>query len=69
MRFGHFFYPMKFDYSQKGARFGPNNAHENRPGSFQSDEDIGCQRCNSMSTDRECHCHSSSPCPGLLATL
>ena len=30
--------PNEIDYCQKGARFGPHNAHENRPGSFQSDQ-------------------------------
>ncbi len=30
--------PNEVDYCQKGSRFGPHNAHENRPGSFQSDE-------------------------------
>jgi len=30
--------PGEVDYCQKGGRFGPHNAHENRPGSLQSDE-------------------------------
>lgn len=30
--------PSEDDYCKKGGRFGPHNAHENRPGSFQSSE-------------------------------
>ena len=30
--------PDEVDYCQKGGRFGPHNAHENRPGALQSDE-------------------------------
>ena len=28
--------PAEDDYCEKGAKFGPHNLHENRPGSFQS---------------------------------
>jgi hypothetical protein len=30
--------PAEEDYCKKGAKFGPHNLHENRPGSFQSEE-------------------------------
>jgi hypothetical protein len=30
--------PSERDYCAKGAKFGPHNLHENRPGSFQSEE-------------------------------
>ncbi|HTV90303.1 MAG TPA: hypothetical protein VME41_14910 [Stellaceae bacterium] len=30
--------PAEEDYCKKGAKFGPHNLHENRPGSFQSSE-------------------------------
>src|SRR4029453_12269481 len=30
--------PAEEDYCAKGAKFGPHNLHENRPGSFQSSE-------------------------------
>lgn len=30
--------PSEVDYVQKGAHFGPHNLHENRPGSFQSED-------------------------------
>src|SRR5690349_10502019 len=30
--------PAEQDYCKKGAKFGPHNLHENRPGSFQSSE-------------------------------
>jgi hypothetical protein len=30
--------PDEEDFCAKGAKFGPHNLHENRPGSFQSEE-------------------------------
>jgi hypothetical protein len=30
--------PAEEDYCKKGAKFGPHNLHENRPGSFQSEQ-------------------------------
>ena len=30
--------PAEEDYCNKGAKFGPHNLHENRPGSFQSEQ-------------------------------
>jgi hypothetical protein len=30
--------PTEEDYCKKGAKFGPHNLHENRPGSFQSEQ-------------------------------
>jgi hypothetical protein len=30
--------PAEEDYCKKGAKFGPHNLHDNRPGSFQSEE-------------------------------
>jgi hypothetical protein len=30
--------PAQEDYCKKGAKFGPHNLHENRPGSFQSEQ-------------------------------
>ena len=30
--------PAEEDYCKKGAKFGPHNLHENRPGSFQSED-------------------------------
>jgi hypothetical protein len=32
--------PAEEDFCAKGARFGPHNLHENRPGSFQSEDVI-----------------------------
>ena len=32
--------PAEEDYCKKGAKFGPHNLHENRPGSLQSEDTI-----------------------------
>jgi hypothetical protein len=38
VQIGAFPTPAEEDYCKKGAKFGPHNMHENRPGSFQSEQ-------------------------------
>ena len=52
--------PGEEDFCAKGAKFGPHNLHENRPGSLQS-EDIDLRHLSQCGPEdfRHAQCHSS----------